>query len=144
MQKGMDIKASRDGLIESLHSKRSEKTADSSTRDSDNAMRGEDMLELVREMPENFENFKFNDMTDYDIDYKPGAIYEELNNFNENYYEKKLNIELNKEKKWIKIHQEGTEELMPLKVKVKFFDVTEAPEDADDDPVPRFRVRMVK
>jgi hypothetical protein len=145
MQKGMDIKASRDGLIEQLHSKRSEKTADSSTRDSDNAaMRGPPMLELVREKPENFENFKFNDMTDYDIDYAPGVVYEELNNFNGKFYENKLKIELNSEKKWIKIHQDGTEELKPLKVKVKFFDVTEKPEDAEEEVVPRFRVRMVK
>jgi len=107
-------------------------------------MRGPPMLELVRDVPENFENFKFNDMTDYDIDYAPGVIYEELNNFNESYYEKKLNIELNSEKRWIKIHQEGTEELMPLKVKVKFFNVTEEPEEEGDEVIPRYRMRMVK
>lgn len=142
---GLDIKGSKSRLIESLSSKRSEKTADSSNRDSDNAMRGEPMLELVREKPENFENFKFNDMTDYDIDYAPGVVFEELNNFNDNIYEKKLNIELNAEKKWIKIHQEGTEELLPLKVKVKFFNVTDKKENEDDDdPTPRYRLRMVK
>jgi len=48
------------------------------------------MLELVREQPSNFENFKFNDMTDYDIDYDPGIIFEELNNFNANYFDQKL------------------------------------------------------
>lgn len=145
MQQKLDIKASRAGLIEALHEKRSQKTADSSTRDSaDASMRGPPMLELVRDVPENFENFKFNDMTDYDIDYAPGVIYEELNNFNETYYEKKLNIELNSEKRWIKIHQEGTEELMPLKVKVKFFNVTEKPEEEGDEVIPRYRMRMVK
>ena len=144
MQMKMDIKASRAGLIEQLHEKRSQKTADSSTRDSDNTMRGPPMLELVREKPENFENFKFNDMTDYDIDYAPGVVFEELNNFNENFYEKKLNIELNADKKWIKIHQEGTEELKTLKIKVKFFDVTEKPEDEEEEAIPRYRIRMVK
>ena len=144
MNMKLDIKASRAGLIEQLHEKRSQKTADSSTRDSDNNMRGPPMLELVREKPENFENFKFNDMTDYDIDYAPGVVFEELNNFNENFYEKKLNIELNADKKWIKIHQEGTEELMPLKIKVKFFDVTEKPEDEEEEVIPRYRIRMIK
>lgn len=59
-------------------------------------MRGApELLELVREAPENFENFRFNDMTDYDIDFAPGIIYEELNNFNVQFYEKKSTIELN-------------------------------------------------
>ena len=144
MQMKLDVKGCRDNLIEELHSKRSEKTADSSTRNSDNAMRGEPLLELVREKPENLENFMFNDMTDYEIDFFPGIVYEALGDFNENYYEKKLNIELNKDKKFIMIHQEETEENMALKVKVKFFDVTEQPEDAEEEPIPRFRVRMVK
>lgn len=144
MQMKLDVKGCRDNLIEELHSKRSEKTADSSTRNSDNAMRGEPLLELVREKPENLENFMFNDMTDYEIDFFPGIVYESLGDFNENYYEKKLNIELNKDKKFIMIHQEETEENMALKVKVKFFDVTEQPEDAEEEPIPRYRVRMVK
>jgi len=144
MQMKLDVKGCRDNLIEELHSKRSEKTADSSTRNSDNAMRGEPLLELVREKPENLENFMFNDMTDYEIDFFPGIVYEALGDFNENYYEKKLNIELNKDKKFIMIHQEETEENMALKVKVKFFDVTEQPEDAEEEPIPRYRVRMVK
>jgi len=83
-------------------------------------------------------------MTDYDIDYAPGVVFEELNNFNELFYEKKLNIELNADKKWIKIHQEGTEELKTLKIKVKFFDVTEKPEDEEEEAIPRYRIRMVK
>lgn len=144
MQMKLDVKGCRDNLIEELHSKRSEKTADSSTRNSDNAMRGEPLLELVREKPENLENFMFNDMTDYEIDFFPGIVYEALGDFNENYYEKKLNIELNKDKKFIMIHQEETEENMALKVKVKFFDVTEQPEDAEEEPIPRYRVKMVK
>lgn len=108
MQMKMDPKAARDSLISDLHEKRSEKTADSSTRNSDNAaMRGPPLLELVRERPEDFfENYKFNDMTDYDIDFAPGIVFEELNNFNENFYGKKLTIELNLEKRCIMILQE--------------------------------------
>ena len=49
MQMKCDMKSSRDGLLSQLQEKRSAKTADSSTRDSDNGtMRGEPMLELVR------------------------------------------------------------------------------------------------
>jgi hypothetical protein len=48
-------------------------------------------------------------MTDYDIDYDPGVIYEELEKYNHEFYEGKLNIEKNSEKQWLKIHQDGTE-----------------------------------
>jgi len=51
-------------------------------------------------------------MTDYDIDYDPGVIYEELENFNKNFYENKgsLKIEKNLDKKWLKILQEGNDD----------------------------------
>ena len=51
-------------------------------------------------------------MTDYDIDYDPGVIYEELENFNNNFNENKgsLKIEKDLDKKWLKIHQDATEE----------------------------------
>jgi len=50
MQMKCDMKGSRDNLMSQLHEKRSAKTADSSTRDSDSGvMRGEPMLELVRQ-----------------------------------------------------------------------------------------------
>ena len=71
-------------------------------------------------------------------------MYEALRDFNENNYEKNLNIELNRDKKFIMIHQEETEESMALKIKVKFLDVTEKPKDADEEPIPRYRIRMVK
>lgn len=48
-------------------------------------------------------------MTDYDIDYEPGVVFEELNNFNAGYYENKLKIETNLEKKWIRIHEDEGE-----------------------------------
>ena len=82
-----------------LQEKRSEKTADSSTRNSEEgAMRGEPMLELVRKLPSALGDYKFNDMTDYDIDYDPGVVHEALNDFNANNYDSKLKIETNVEK----------------------------------------------
>ena len=39
-------------------------------------------------------------------------------------------------------HQEEIEESTALKIKVKFLDVTEKPEDANEEPIPRYR--MVK
>lgn len=64
-------------------------------------------------------------MTDYDIDYDPGVVFEELENFNKEFYESKLKIEKNGEKQWLKIHQDETEAASALKIKIKFFDVTE-------------------
>lgn len=54
-------------------------------------------------------------MTDHDIDVSPGLIFEELNNFNSDYFESKLKIESNMDKKYIRMSMEG------LDVKVKFF-----------------------
>lgn len=73
------------------------------------------MLQLVRQTTENLEVFKFNDMTDHDIDVTPGLIFEELNNFNSDYFDSQLKIESNLDKKHIRMSMEG------LDVKVKFF-----------------------
>jgi hypothetical protein len=75
------------------------------------------MLQLVRQNTENLEVYKFNDMTDHDIDVSPGLIFEELNNFNSDYFDSKLKIEANIEKKYIRILMED------LDVKVKFFEL---------------------
>lgn len=103
MLKPMDMKASRAQILEKLQEQRSAKTADSSTRDGGSS-RGDAMLELVRQISAgNLERYAFNDMTDLDIDYEPGVIYEELNNFNTEYFESKLKVETNLDKKWIKL-----------------------------------------
>ena len=86
MQKPFSMKDSRKLILEKLQEKRSSKTADSSSRD-ENHSRGDQMLELVRQTTENLEVFKFNDMTDHDIDVTPGVIFEELNNFNSDYFD---------------------------------------------------------
>ena len=85
-------------------------------------------------------------MTDYDIDYDPGVIYEELENFNNNFNENKgsLKIEKDLDKKWLKIHQDATEEKSALKIKIKFFDVTPEATEEDEEVAKRYRVRFVK
>lgn len=81
--------------MEKLQEKRSAKTADSSRED--NNSRGDKMLQLVRQQS-NLDIYKFNDMTDHDIDVSPGLIFEELNNFNSDYFDSQLKIEANLEK----------------------------------------------
>ena len=101
------------------------------------------MLELVRQMSAgNLERYAFNDMTDFDIDYEPGIIYEELNNFNTEYFESKLKVETNLDKKWIKLQMEETEESCMLLIKLKFFELPAGSEE-DEEPK-RYRVRIVK
>ena len=101
------------------------------------------MLELVRQISAgNLERYAFNDMTDFDIDYEPGVIYEELNNFNTEYFDSKLKIETNLEKKWITLELDETEESSKMLIKFKFFDLPAGSEE--DDDVKRFRVRIVK
>jgi hypothetical protein len=67
-------------------------------------------------------------MTDFDIDYEPGVIYEELNNFNTEYFDQKMKVESNLEKKWIKLEIDETEEHSKMLIKLKFFKLPE-PED---------------
>ena len=81
-------------------------------------------------------------MTDFDIDYEPGIIYEELNNFNSTYFDNKMKVEVNLEKKWIKLDVEETEESSKMLVKLKFFELESDPEM--DEEVKRYRVRIVK
>jgi len=64
-------------------------------------------------------------MTDFDIQTTPGDVWEELNNFNADYFESQLTLENNMEKKYIKLtlpanEEENTSELI---LKIKFFDL---------------------
>lgn len=136
----MDIKQARANILDKLQEQRSAKTADSSTNAG--SSRGDAMLELVRQISlGNLERYAFNDMTDYDIDYEPGVVHEELNNFNAEYFDSKMKVESNLEKKWIKLHVDGSEEHSQLLVKIKFFDL---PAEEDEDAPKRYRVRIVK
>jgi len=75
MKTPFSTKLTRQDLLDKLQTKRSEKTADSNTRE--NNSRGVDdlMLEYVRPQKSDLELFKFNDMTDHDIDVSPGDIW---------------------------------------------------------------------
>lgn len=65
------------------------------------------MLTLVRQVPdEGLNNYHVSDMTDFDIDVVPGMVWDELNNFNSDYYDGKLKIDKNEEKKCLLISQE--------------------------------------
>lgn len=81
-------------------------------------------------------------MTDFDIDYEPGVIYEELNNFNTEYFDSKMKVETNLDKKWIKLEVDETEESSKLLIKLKFFELAAGSEE--DEETKRFRVRIVK
>ena len=81
-------------------------------------------------------------MTDFDIDYEPGVIYEELNNFNTEYFESKLKVETNLDKKWIKMEMAESEENSKLLVKLKFFELPAG--EGEDEDNRRYRVRIVK
>ena len=97
------------------------------------------MLELVREISKTgLSSYKFNDMTDFDIDHTPREIYEEIMSFNQDLYKEQLHVEVNNEKKWIKIIKEDKEvSANTMIVKIKFFEV---PVEEGQDS--RFRVRF--
>jgi len=91
-------------------------------------------------------------MTDFDIQTTPGEVWEELNNFNADYFESQLTLENNMEKKYIKLtlpanEEENTSELV---LKIKFFDLQpqqdgEEEQEEDDFEEPRrLRVRFTK
>jgi len=59
------------------------------------------MLEFVRKVSDSALNiYKFNDMTDHDIDVAPSIIWEELRAFNEDHFDGKMNLEQNAEKQY--------------------------------------------
>jgi len=60
----------------------------------------------------------------HDISVTPDVIWEELNNFSQEYFDGELNLELNLEKQYIKmIFPSDSEENDDLIMKVKFFDL---------------------
>lgn len=114
MTKGSDYKAIRSDLVERLSSIRSEKTAASSNNQGEATRAGkgaDSMLELVREAQSqsNLNNYMFNDKTDFETQCDPGYIHEKLQEFNTNSCDGALTIEVNKEKKWMKINREDKE-----------------------------------
>jgi hypothetical protein len=87
MQKPYSTKLVRQAILEKLQEQRSKKTADSSREDA-NSRGDNQLLEIVRQTSEkNLDLFKFNDMTDHDIDVVPGTIWDDLNEFNSEYFD---------------------------------------------------------
>merc|ERR1712183_1083474 len=114
----------KEGILERLTERRTAKTTDSSREGS--SKRGDEMLQLVRQTSvSNLEIQKFNDMTDFDIQTTPGEVWEELNNFNADYFESQLALENNMEKQYIKLTLPANEEenTQDLVLKIKFFDL---------------------
>lgn len=97
MKKPFSVKLTRQSLMEKLQELRSQKTSASSGEHKGNC-RGDNMLEYIRKPKEALEIFRFNDLTDHDIDVDPGVVWEELNCFNVEAYDEKLQIQADPEK----------------------------------------------
>lgn len=104
------------------------------------------MLYFVREVSQTeLDLYKFNDMTDHDIDVTPAEFWEALEVFNTDIFDDQLKLEQNDEKKFFKLTFEdsvtGT-----LEVKIKIFDLGPEIEDtySDSEETRRLRVRFVK
>jgi hypothetical protein len=113
-------------LLDKLQTKRSEKTADS-TNPNHNSRGVEDlMLDFVRPQNSDLDLFKFNDMTDHDINVSPGDIWDQLQEFNCEYFDNKMQLEQNLDKKFFTLTcDEGK-----LSVKIKFMDLN----NEEDEP----------
>lgn len=110
------------------------------------------MNQLIRQMSlENLRLYRFNDMADHDIDVDPSVIWEDLNMFNVDFFDEKLKINANLEKKHITIqmNDEETNEVDFL-VKAKFYNLnnedteTEGSEEISEDAPKRLRLKFIK
>ena len=90
--------------------------------------------------------YKYNDMTDHDIDVAPGEILEQLNTFNCEFFDNNLQVLPNFEKQHIKLIAKNEN----LEVKIKFFEAEQDDEDEDEEEEDtyefnkRLRMRLVK
>lgn len=89
MQAGVDLKQIRHDILVELDDKRSNSTAATSREDT--SVRGDQLLDLVREAPVNCG--RFNDLTDFDIEVDPGVIFEDMQMANEEMFEGKFTVE---------------------------------------------------
>lgn len=123
INKPYSVKLTRSFIMDRLNEKRSEKTTHASSKDEDKSYRGGDMKELVRQASESqLQLYKFNDMVDHDIEVMPGQFWEELNMFNEDLFEGKLNLKYNENKKYMTIEMQDPETgCLNFLVKAKFF-----------------------
>lgn len=138
----------RETIQEQISEKRSEKTVDSTPRQGGAHSRGDtQLLELIRQTSnQNLMLYKYNDMTDHDIDVAPGEILEQLNTFNCEYFEGNLEVVPNFEKQHIKVLNKSEN----LEVKIKFFELEREDEDEEEEDEDTFefnkrlRMRLVK
>ncbi len=82
-------------------------------------------------------------MTDHDIDVSPGTIWEDLNEFNVEYFDNRMKLEQNFEKKYFKISFDDPES-QKIEVKITFLNLMGSEEDEDEDAPRRLRMRLVK
>lgn len=132
--------------------KRSQKTADTSREcDTNRAGTNTEMSQLIRQQSlETLRLYRFNDMADHDIDVDPSVVWEDLNMFNVDFFDEKLQINANIEKKHITIQMNNDDNEVDFLVKAKFFNLatedteTEGSEEADEDAPKRLRLRFTK
>jgi len=123
MQGGVDLKGVRHDILVQLDDKRSNSTAATSREDTN--VRGAEMLDLIRE--DAVQTGRFNDMTDFDIEVVPGLIFDDLELFNEEMFNKKMKVE-HVENKYIKLtipDEEGGENALDTVIKIKFYKLNE-------------------
>lgn len=144
MQKSFSMKLTRQDILDKLQQKRDEHSTTGSSGEEKVKRGDEDLLELVRQTSAAALNtFKFNDMTDFDIECEPGLVWEQLSEYNVDCFDSRLNIETNLEKKYLRLTTQQDEEYGDLDVKVKFFALENAA-DEDEESIPRYRVKFVK
>lgn len=147
MTKQFSTKMTRQDILERLQEKRNEKstavTDGCTTNKAEKNSRG--VLELVRETSlANLNNYKFNDMSDFDVEVDPTVIWDELNSFNSDTFNDRFSITKNLEKKYIRMTMKDDQEYGNLDVKIKFFGLKTPEEDEDEEEECRYRLRFVK
>lgn len=81
------------------------------------------MSEFVRPVREELEIFRFNDLTDHDIDVGPATVWEELNQFNVEAFDERLQLHADAEKKCFIIEEKDENDQLLYQVKAKFFEL---------------------
>jgi hypothetical protein len=152
LHKPYSNKITRQNILEKLMEKRSQKTADTSREcDTNRAGTNSEMNQLIRQQSlETLRLYRFNDMADHDIDVDPSVVWEDLNMFNVDFFDEKLQINANLEKKHITIQMNNEDNEVDFLVKAKFFNLTtedtetEGSDEADEDAPKRLRLRFTK
>lgn len=153
MKQTYSVKLQREQIQEQLHEKRCEKTTVESTpRQGGAHSRGDaQLLQLIRQTSEATMNlYKFNDMTDHDIDVSPGQFIEELNQINYEVFDKQFDIKPNFDKQNVTLAMDSQN----LLIKFKFFEIQNPVDESDEEEEEekdndfefnqRLRVRIVK